>query len=934
MILLVAALAAAGATVASARDWAVHTDNADELAEAHNLENLGEVLPNSKIYHLAMRGSEHTHRAKRELIHESLTTHPQVRWVERQEVLARAKRMPVECYISTIPTEKKISRRCVFPFTYKGKKYNSCTADHSSNSKPWCATEVRSDGQVISGKWGDCDFTSCSGEVASELPQRPPPQRPPPQRPPPQRPPPQQQAPPRFLPPPPSRGQSQNQFNPQVLPPPSRPRSQRPPGPGLGNNNFLGLLANQMGLQGFAPGRRPGPPFARPPVGEDLQLPEPPKLEDLQTQWNDPKWPEMWFLNRGYDNTTGFALDMNVEEAWAMGASGKGVVVTILDDGVEKFHPDLMANYDEGASIDLNDNDRDPSPRYDLVNSNKHGTRCAGQVSASANNSECGVGIAFKSGIGGVRVLDGPITDALEAKALSFNRDHIDIYSASWGPDDDGNTVDGPGTLASRALEEGVKLGRKGKGSIFMWASGNGGKFADNCNADGYTTSPFTLSVSSASENGKIPWYSEPCSSSIASTFSSGSKQFNERKITTTDLYGKCTNSHTGTSASSPIASGIVALALEVNPELNWRDVQHLTVRTCRPRGLLEARDWADNGVGLSFSHSFGFGLMDAGAMVKLAKEWKTVPEQQTCAIKGAPAQSYGIRGGVQRSFIVTVDEDHPCAEKIQFLEHLHVFVDISSRNVRRGNLMVVVESPSGTTSTLLGFRPADQVYGGFSLFNKWPMMSVHFWGENPVGNWTLTVVNRSPEPEDNAEMFDWTLKFYGTREDPQPGTGVLDHRQVDKNGRKISNEVAEEEVALEGDLSEARGLEALEAHTKLTKEAIDFIHPDLLGDVADDITDSVEEQSEDSAAKDDDSAATEEDSDAKEEDSTAKEESQGSSESPSSTTTKVSTTEETTSTTSASSTESSTTSSEESQIEEDSSESSEEVIEEIKPED
>ena len=82
------------------------------------------------------------------------------------------------------------------------------------------------------------------------------------------------------------------------------------------------------------------------------------------------------------------------------------------------------------------------------------------------------------------------------------------------------------------------------------------------------------------------------------------------------------------------MAAGIVALALEVNPELNWRDVQHLTVRTSRPRGKLEARDWSDNGVGLSFSHSFGFGLMDAGAMVKLAKRWKTVPEQKICAIK------------------------------------------------------------------------------------------------------------------------------------------------------------------------------------------------------------------------------------------------------------------------------------------------------------
>ena len=58
-------------------------------------------------------------------------------------------------------------------------------------------------------------------------------------------------------------------------------------------------------------------------------------------------------------------------------------------------------------------------------------------------------------------------------------------------------------------------------------------------------------------------------------------------------------------------------------------------------------------------------------------------------------------------------------------------------------------------------------------------MMSVHFWGENPVGNWTLTVVNRSPDAEDSAELFDWTLKFYGTSKDPQPGVGLLKYRQV-----------------------------------------------------------------------------------------------------------------------------------------------------------
>ena len=138
--------------------------------------------------------------------------------------------------------------------------------------------------------------------------------------------------------------------------------------------------------------------------------------------FNDPRYPLMWYVNRGG------MLDMNVQEAWKMGITGKDIVVTILDDGVEKGNPDLVENYDPQASADINDNDPDPTPRYDLIDSNRHGTRCAGEVSASANNSVCGVGIAFKSKIGGVRMLDGDVTDAVEARSLSLNNQHIDIY--------------------------------------------------------------------------------------------------------------------------------------------------------------------------------------------------------------------------------------------------------------------------------------------------------------------------------------------------------------------------------------------------------------------------------------------------------------------------------------------------------------------------
>jgi len=533
----------------------------------------------------------------------------------------------------------------------------------------------------------------------------------------------------------------------------------------------------------------------RGPLKEDNAIPaNTPNLEELKTKWNDPLWPQMWFLNRGEDEI-GNGLDMNVEEAWKTGVSGKGVVVTILDDGVEWSHPDLEDNYDAAASRDLNDRDADPFPRYDILNSNKHGTRCAGQVSAAANNSKCGVGIAYNSKIGGVRVLDGAIVDALEAEAMSFNRNHIDIYSASWGPDDDGRTVDGPGPLARRALEDGILKGRNGLGSIFVWASGNGGKFFDNCNTDGYTTSIYTLSISSVSEGGLIPWYSEPCSSSIATTYSSGATRSGERKVVTTDLRGKCTTKHTGTSASSPIASGIVALALEANKNMTWRDIQHLVIRSARPRGNLKAKDWRTNGVGLIFSHSYGFGLIDAAHLVEGANNWKTVPEQNKCIYKQKLSEEklqYLILPGREESFSLDV-ESTGCVENVQHLEHFHIGINLSS-GARRGDLSVSVTSPMGTTSELLGRRPFDDIRTGFSLFGKWPMMSVHFWGENPVGKWTLVVKNQGDTGR--ATLHDWHVVLYGTATDPQPRSPIEpNYKESNGNGRKVELKKGSETV-------------------------------------------------------------------------------------------------------------------------------------------
>ncbi|NP_001086467.1 proprotein convertase subtilisin/kexin type 6 L homeolog precursor [Xenopus laevis] len=477
--------------------------------------------------------------------------------------------------------------------------------------------------------------------------------------------------------------------------------------------------------------------------------------------FNDPIWPNMWYLHCS-DESSRCRSEMNVMAAWQRGYTGKNVVVSILDDGVEKNHPDLVQNYDPHASHDVNGNDQDPSPRYDSSNENKHGTRCAGEVAASANNSHCIVGIAYNARIGGIRMLDGDVTDVVEAKSLGVRPDYIDIYSSSWGPDDDGKTVDGPGPLARKAFEDGIKKGRKGLGSIFVWASGNGGREGDYCSCDGYTNSIYTISISSTTENGYKPWYLEECASTLATTYSSGA--FYERKIVTTDLRQGCTDDHTGTSVSAPMVAGVIALALEANPMLNWRDVQHLLVKTSRSVHL-RAPDWRTNGAGRKVSHLYGFGLVDADAMVVEAKRWRTVPPQHVC-IGASDRRPRFIRAD---QLIRTTTQTNACVDNaghyVTNLEHVVVRVTIS--HPRRGDLQIYLISPSGTKSQLLAKRTFDSSNEGFK---NWEFMTVHCWGEKAEGEWTLEIHDSSSQlrnPEIQGKLKEWTLILYGTSEHP-----------------------------------------------------------------------------------------------------------------------------------------------------------------------
>lgn len=135
------------------------------------------------------------------------------------------------------------------------------------------------------------------------------------------------------------------------------------------------------------------------------------------------------------------------------------------------------------------------------------------------------------------------------------------------------------------------------------------------------------------------PWYLEECSSTLATTYSSGTPG-HDKSVATVDMDGRlrpdriCTVEHTGTSASAPLAAGICALALQANPALTWRDLQYLVVLTSKAEPLERESGWIVNGVQRKVSHKFGYGLMDAGKMVSYAEDWIPVPSQHICKCK------------------------------------------------------------------------------------------------------------------------------------------------------------------------------------------------------------------------------------------------------------------------------------------------------------
>ena len=503
--------------------------------------------------------------------------------------------------------------------------------------------------------------------------------------------------------------------------------------------------------------------LADPPMDSSMQ-----RVQDAQEQFQiqDPEFASQWHLiNPSYPSH-----DVNVTGVWAQNITGNGVVAAVIDDGLDYESKDLADNFCEEGSWDYNANQKLPKP---TLRDDYHGTRCAGEI-AAVKNDVCGVGVGFNSKVSGIRILSGDITQEDEAAALVYGLDVNDIYSCSWGPSDNGKTMEAPSKLVKRAIRRGVQEGRKGKGAIYVFASGNGGMHGDNCNYDGYTNSIYSITVGALDHKGLHPPYSEACSAVLVVTYSSGSGEY----IHSTDLHDQCTAHHGGTSAAAPLAAGVYTLVLEANPELTWRDVQYITILSS---DLINENDgeYQDTAMGKKDSHKYGYGRLDAWKIVELAKTWENVNEQVHIS-----SDTVGANVKVGKEYTHEFDIDQ--LGDFKNLEHvqLHLNMDTSIR----GQVSIDLISPSGTVSNLGVVRKLDKSKDGFK---NWTFMTVAHWGDrSPNGKWKVRVENH--DNTNNVVLKDFKLSFYGQKKDndvTEPVNAVVSQKS-EVSDLSVSSEV------------------------------------------------------------------------------------------------------------------------------------------------
>lgn len=500
------------------------------------------------------------------------------------------------------------------------------------------------------------------------------------------------------------------------------------------------------------------------PTGARAEAPPQWLDADRILYFNDPFADQQWALRAHGENGATPGQDLNLQPVYAAGYSGAGVTIAIVDGGVSVSHPDLNDNY-SGLALNLNGGSASNPNPVNSVYSNAaffdlHGTTVAGIAVAEGNNGAGALGVAYEAEFAVVRLLASSVSDSQIAQALNFSSGVVDIYNNSWSASDAGILGQTePGATTRLTIQNNASTGRGGLGNIYVFTAGNDRGFGSRSAYNGYGNLPETIVVGAVDENGLLTNYSEE-GPNVFVVAPSGSDTAAEGVITTDvpgtsggDFLGFSPGSYyqlfSGTSAAAPQVSGVIALMLEANPNLSWRDVQHILARTSTPVHI-NAPGWQVNAAGFRHHQRLGFGRINAAGAVALAQEW---PGAGTVTQVNQPGTGAALTSGVTRQFTLNMPSS-------LFLENVVLNLNLSGLDI--GDVTVRLISPSGSSSTFL--EPSALPFTTGSYKGR----TVRHWGETSNGTWTLEVTATAG----GGSVSSWSIDVYGTAQ--QPGNNQL----------------------------------------------------------------------------------------------------------------------------------------------------------------
>ncbi len=491
------------------------------------------------------------------------------------------------------------------------------------------------------------------------------------------------------------------------------------------------------------------------------------KTPDMPT---DPVFTDQWYL-----------ADTNVIEVWK-DYTGKGVRVgqfepsgpfAVSKEIFDYRQPDLAPNIDPWF---LSNKDMVPGEAF-----SQHATLVAGVI-AAARNGEGAVGVAYDATIAGYQIGDtvaGPTPTTLTTNFSKLDfLPAFDVSNHSWGFAGDAEyfAIVTP-SMADQYFRPAVQSGRGGLGSNIVMAGGNSRQSGGNTNYSEATNNRFVVvtgAINAQADISTLSLSSAPFSNPGASILISapGSNISSTSRILQSDqgtVFGNDTQNVQGTSFATPIISGIVALMLQANPNLGYRDVQKILALSARRVNdshtdltYNTATNW--NGGGMHVSHDYGFGDVDALAAVRLAETWygrhAANNERHLSQAEGSLA-SGGSGLGVAIADGSVVTRTLSLGSGIR-AEHVEVTVDWNHSNW--GDLTIELIAPSGIISKLAANPGTTAATPGgidYTGQRKFTFDTTHDFGESSQGDWQLRITDRSGRGA--GTLNGWKVDVYGS---------------------------------------------------------------------------------------------------------------------------------------------------------------------------